>query len=48
MTGELGQQGKKIIDKKYGPEVINTIVGKKEEGHPAGSEPEVKVEETVC
>ena len=31
VTKEVGHQGKKIIDKKCGPEVIQTIVGSKEE-----------------
>ena len=31
VSKEVGHQGKKIIDKKCGPEVIQTIVGSKEE-----------------
>lgn len=27
VTNELGAQGKKLINKKYGPDVINTMVG---------------------
>jgi hypothetical protein len=30
-TTELGNQSTKIITKKYGPDVVNTITGKKEE-----------------
>lgn len=38
VTAELGSQSKKIIDKKYGPNIVKTIVGEKkeekEEGEP--------------
>lgn len=43
-TAELGNQSTKIINKKYGPDMINTITGKKEEQpaaeHPAGEKAE--------
>ena len=31
VSKEVGHQGKKIIDKKCGPEIIQTFVGSKEE-----------------
>ena len=44
VAGELGSQSKKIINKKYGPEVIDVITGKKEEEKDDERKEEEKVE----
>ena len=44
VTKEFGNQSKKIINKKYGPDLINTLTGEKEEGQQQAPPPEKKEE----